>query len=113
MLSILEARTSLILGVASYLHRRSGATEQFKAVALLVDGTRLHINEVWIDGHLEKYAYYHLSPSDQVIHGWDNAPHHSEISTFPHHCHCAGIIKPSDIRSLNDVLDFLEGLITT
>ena len=108
MLEILQGRRALILRIDGYLHRRYGGVEQFKAVLYLKDGTRLHVNEVWIDGVLKKYAYYHLSPTGDVLRGWDNAPHHPEVSTFPHHCHHAGQVAPSDIRSLSDVLDFLE-----
>jgi hypothetical protein len=108
MLAALQARKSLVLRVSDYLHRRSGAVAQFRVIALLTDGTRLHINEVWVDDKLVKYAYYHLSPTDDIIQGWDNAPHHPEISTFPHHCHCNGAVEASDVRSLEDVLDTLE-----
>ena len=108
MHSILLERSSLVVAVTDYLHRKSGSVEQFRAVAFLVDGTRLHINEVWIGGELIKYAYYHLSPANEVIRGWDNAPHHPEVETFPHHCHRAGQVEASRVRSLRDVLDFLE-----
>ena len=107
MLSTLRDRPDLVLGIASYLHRKSGEVEQFKAVAILVDGTRLHLNEVWVNGELKKYAYYRLSPKGRVLQGWDNAPHHAEIDTFPHHCHTDDRVEPSSVRSLNDLLDIL------
>ena len=108
MLSQLQARTSLVLAVIKYEHRLSGSVEQFKAIAQLVDGSRLHLNEVCVDGQLRKYAYYWLTPSDEIIQGWDNAPHHSEVNTYPHHAHLTGDIHPSQIRSLSDLLDILE-----
>lgn len=109
MAEALLRQYDFVLGVSLFLHRRSGKIAQYKAEIQLSDGTRLHVNEVWIDEELRKYAYYHLSPTNRVIRGWDNAPHHPEVSTFPHHCHHGDQIEPSSIRSLNDVLNFLSG----
>ena len=108
MLSILLERSPLVVAVTDYLHRKSGSVEQYRAVAFLVDGTHLHINEVWVDGELVKYAYYHLSPTNQIIRGWDNAPHHPEVETFPHHRHYSGRVEASEVRSFQDVMDYLE-----
>ncbi len=108
MLSQLQARSKLVVAITKYEHRLSGSVEQFKAIAQLVDGSRLHLNEVWLDGQLHKYAYYWLMPADEVIQGWDNAPHHSEVNTYPHHVHIVGDVHSSQVRSLADVLDILE-----
>ncbi len=108
MLQHLRSRPSLIVAITKYEHRLDGSFEQFKAVAQLVDGSGLHINEVWLNGVLHKYAYYWLTAVNQVIQGWDNAPHHPEISTYPHHTHYAGQVHASQIRQLSDVLDILE-----
>lgn len=83
MLASLQGRNDLILSVPRYEHRLSGSVEQFKAVAQLVDGFRLHINEVWIESRLHKYSYYWLTPNGDLIRGWDNAPHHPNLATFP------------------------------
>lgn len=69
MLSTLQAHPDLILSIPKYEHRLHEQIEQFKAVAELIDGSRLHINEVWVANKLEKYAYYRISPANQVIHG--------------------------------------------
>jgi len=81
MLSQLHAYPTLILSVVKYEHRLKESVEQFKAVVELVDGSYLRINEVWIKGALEKYAYYWLTPTGAVIQGWDNAPHHPSTRT--------------------------------
>lgn len=67
MLEKLRARRGLVTAVASYDHRLKGAVEQYKAVAHLANGSRLHINEVWLEGHLEKYAYYWLTPTGKIL----------------------------------------------
>ncbi len=48
MLETLRIRTKLVLTIARYEHRFSGSVQQFKVVVYLVDGSRLHINEVWL-----------------------------------------------------------------
>ena len=41
----------------------------------LVDGSYLHLNEVWIEGELRKYAYYQVTPGDQVTPRGGIMPH--------------------------------------
>jgi len=108
MLVTLQTQKPLIRAVIKYEHRLTETVEQFKAVVELVDGSYLHINEVWFDGDLKKYAYYWLTPTDRLIQGWDNAPHHPEIDTYPHHTHYENQITSSSIRSIIDVLAALH-----
>jgi hypothetical protein len=108
MLQELEARSHLVQEILRYEHRLRGSVEQFKAVVRLVDGSRLHLNEVWLSGNLHKYAYYWLTPTDDVLYGWDNAPHHQHICTAPHHVHTVDGIRSSPVRSLNDLFALLE-----
>jgi hypothetical protein len=104
MLSLLQAHPDLILPILQYEHRVQGHVEQFKAIVELADGSRLHINEVWLSSVLHKYSYYWLTPIGTLIQGWDNAPHHLHIATYPHHSHTPTGIIVSSVRSLADVL---------
>jgi hypothetical protein len=99
-----------VVAVSQYEHRLCDTVEQFKAIVQLVDGTRLHISEVWVGGELRKYAYFQVTPDGQIIRGWDNAPHHPEVDTYPHHLHMSKGIHPSTVRALVDVLDILAEL---
>ena len=47
--------------------------------------------------------------------GWDNAPHHPEVSTHPHHTHIGmqENIQPSDETNLADVLKLIKERLTT
>ncbi len=102
------AQHPLITAVSHFMHRLDGSIEQFKAEVQLIDGSRLYINEVYIDATLRKYAYYRLTPGGEILQGWDNAPHHPEIASYPHHIHQQGLVQPSSVRSLDDVLTLLE-----
>jgi len=97
----------LITAVSQFTHRLDGSVEQFKAEVQLIDGSWLYINEVYIDEELRKYAYYRLTPGGEILQGWDNAPHHPEITSYPHHLHQQGLVQSSLVRSLNDVLALL------
>lgn len=36
---------------------------------------------------VEKYSFHWQAANGALIRRWDNAPHHREISSFPHHLH--------------------------
>jgi hypothetical protein len=40
----------------------------------------------------KKYKYHFQNTDNSLIFRYDNAPHHSEIKTFPHHQHLPGKI---------------------
>lgn len=107
MRAVLEQSRAVYL-VQKFEHRRNGAVEQFKAIALLIDGSRLHVNEVYLNGRLHKYAYYWLAPTGALIIGWDNAPHHPQVSSHPAHQHDAHGISDTSVRTLDDALQAIE-----
>ena len=109
---VLARYRRLITNVAFVDHRIREGIEQYKAKFLLADGSSLRVSEVFIDGDLVKYCYYWLDESDQIIAGWDNAAHHLEIKTHPHHVHTPEDVKESSIRNLDDVLALLAKKIT-
>ncbi|MEA3293367.1 MAG: DUF6516 family protein [Euryarchaeota archaeon] len=39
---------------------------------------------------------------------WDNASHHSNIETFPHHLHDRNDIKPSNEPTFVEILEKIE-----
>lgn len=39
-----------------------------------------------------RYAYHYQNGKEQLIFRYDNAPHHPQISTFPHHKH---VVNPT------------------
>ena len=36
---------------------------------------------------IDKYSFHWQHPDGALLRRWDNAPHHPEISSFPHHLH--------------------------
>ena len=61
--------------------------ETLRLILYLKDGTNLRVTEQWSGGILERYSYYWLTSTNKLKIGWDNAPHHTRLETYPHHKH--------------------------
>ena len=84
------------------------AVSKLKAKLRLFDGSMLWAREVWVKGVMKAYSYYWLRPDETVIIGWDNAPHHQSVNTFPHHKHIDDRIEESEERKIEEVLNFIK-----
>jgi len=74
-------------------------------------GDRLDFAEVKNTDHAGKvkYRYQYMDASQTMIFRYDNAPHHRQVATFPHHKHDGEIIRDSHEPSLADVLLEIAG----
>lgn len=72
------------------------------------DGSLLEFVEVLIEHGVvlvkTEYAYHYQDAQNRLIFRYDNAPHHPEISTHPHHKHTARTIEPAMPPHLGDVI---------
>lgn len=87
----------------------------YKCKIQLIDGSNLRISEKWTEQQVSQYSYYWLDDENKLIIGWDNAPHHSEISTYPHHKHIQHQTRVyiSNENSLKVVLEFIKQRISS
>ncbi len=83
--------------------------EYLKAVIYLSDGSNLRVTEEWEGKTLVGYSYYWLTADNRLKIGWDNAPHHAELASFPHHKHVGQQAnrQPSNETSLEGVMQFI------
>lgn len=83
--------------------------QALRLVLYLKDGTNLRLTEQWHGPVLERYSYYWLTADNQLKIGWDNAPHHTRLDTFPHHKHVAHQtnIQVSNETSFEQVMAYL------
>jgi len=83
--------------------------ETLRVILFLKDGTNLRVAEQWEGNTLKRYGYYWLSSKNELIIGWDNAPHHTKLKTFPQHRHVGTQknLHPSEETCLEDVVDFI------
>lgn len=69
-----------------------GSDGLYRLRAKLADGTELQMFERFaLAGHAEvvtgKYSFHWQRVDGTLLKRWDNAPHHPELSSFPHHIH--------------------------
>jgi hypothetical protein len=81
---------------------------KLKAKLRLFDGSILWIKEIRSAETLDSYSYYWLRPDETAIMGWDNAPHHKNIETYPHHKHVGDLVQSSTQTDLRAVLSFIK-----
>jgi hypothetical protein len=79
-------------------------------VAQIADGTQLHVRE-YVSSSERMYSYHWQRSSGVLICRWDNAPHHRELATFPHHKHVGSHVQGSTEIGLDDVLELIAGRI--
>jgi len=80
--------------------------ETLRLIIYLYDGSNLRVTEQWEGTKLTRYSYYWLTQEDALLIGWDNAPHHKAVPTFPHHKHVAqqSNLQPSHETCLEDAM---------
>lgn len=73
----------------------------------IIDGSELHI-KIYLSDTEYNYSFHWQKKSEELILRWDNAPHHSNIKTFPHHVHAGEGIDESYSITLKDVLRIIK-----
>lgn len=81
-----------------------------KIIAELVDSSQLFIRE-YIDPEERNYSYHWQKNTGELIIRWDNAPHHKELNTFPHHRHKKDSVSPSEPVTIEEVIEYIESKI--
>ena len=86
--------------------------ESIRLVLLMKDGTNLRVAEQWNGSVLRRYSYYWLNKNNELKIGWDNAPHHTKLDSYPHHKHVGkqNKLQSSQETSLVDVMDVVLGI---
>ncbi|MFH1635670.1 MAG: DUF6516 family protein [Chloroflexota bacterium] len=81
--------------------------ETLRVVLYLKDGTNIRVTEQWHGSSLRRYSYYWLTSANALKVGWDNAPHHTKLESFPHHKHVGQQenMLPSGEICLEDVMN--------
>jgi hypothetical protein len=100
----------IITAIDSLSHELEKHLEIYKCKISLIDGSNLRIFEKYDHEQLVYYSYYWLTAFNQLIIGWDCAPHHFAIDTFPYHKHVASHtqVSSSMVRNLNDALMIIK-----
>lgn len=109
----LRLRDAEIVADKNIDQREFSATEGMLSGRLLfVDGSILEFMEYLKDESRLKYRFHLMNKDGNMVFRYDNAPHHKEVSSFPHHKHLSGDVLESNDRGIMDVLDEIEILIS-
>lgn len=82
-----------------------------------IEGEVFFIDETTLDfleivntnkANKEKYRYHYMDKDKQLIFRYDNAQHHRELKTFPHHKHTEKGVEESKEPDLEIVLKEIE-----
>jgi hypothetical protein len=79
----------------------------YRLKAVFTDESVLFAKE-YFDTDERNYAFHWQSKENILIMRWDNAPHHHEISTFPHHKHSDKGISENTEISIIEVLEIIR-----
>ena len=86
-----------------------------KGHLLIIDSSILEISIFAIQFRntvsIDKYRLHYMNSAGQMLFRYDNAPHHPEIGTHPHHKHMPEKIIPSSMPSLQDILNEISAII--
>jgi hypothetical protein len=99
--------------VVDYAEAGNGVA-QYRCRVTLLDGSLMQCVErarVKSDGlQIERYSFHWQRADGSLLCRWDNAPHHREISSFPHHVHISdeGHVLAHEPVDVFDVLENIE-----
>lgn len=114
--SVEELLTSLPSKLSSTLklENRGDIALYIKAEIVFTDRSELHAREYFttLPGFNKiAYSYHYQNNKKELIFRYDNAEHHPEISTYPHHKHLLDTVvsskKPSFKETIDEILLFL------
>jgi len=101
----------IIHSIEKIEYAHTGPISIFRAKLLFIDNTVLQVQEVAEEDNVLAYSYYWLRTDNTVIIGWDNAPHHKEIKSYPHHRHKGKSVEESQQHNLKDVLKYIQHIL--
>jgi len=95
--------------ISSYvIHKKIYNSRQgfISGSVIFEDSSRLDFAEVKDSGLKEKtkYRYHYMNKEGGLIFRYDNAPHHKNIRTFPHHKHISDDVRESCEPTLYEIL---------
>ena len=93
----------------------SGNSVYLKGHLLFVDSSTLDIalfvTESEKNLFIDKYRFHYMGTDGQMLFRYDNAPHHPEIDSHPHHKHVREKVASTSIPSIRDILNEISAMI--
>ena len=90
-------------------------TVYIKGALIFIDSSILEVaifaNEYTNAVNVDKYRFYYMDKHGEMLFRYDNAPHHREVITFPHHKHLPDRTIPSNMPTIKDMLNEISAII--
>ena len=91
------------------ISKDSPNTGHFRLKGFLNIKEYIEIFEFYFSGNLLKYSYSYIQENMSFLR-YDNAPHHKELKSFPHHKHYKNTINELEESSLKEFVRELNTL---
>ena len=111
MTDLLENFAEIVISHQKLIDKIDDKISEFKAEIVFTDGSVLDFSEIKVFGiNKRKYSFHWMNAKFELLIRWDNALHHKQIATFPHHKHLgkSNIIEESYDISLEGVLEIIQ-----
>lgn len=86
---------------------KTGDSRYFKLKVYFIDSSELYARE-YISETERNYSFHWQYKNGNLIRRWDNAPHHKEIKTYPHHLHTPEKVLESHSITFDEIIDYIE-----
>lgn len=60
---------------------------------------------------IDKYRFHYMDNKGEMIFRYDNAPHHPETLSYPHHKHIKDLVIPTHFPNLKEILNEISAAI--
>ncbi len=60
---------------------------------------------------IDKYRFHYMSNQGEMLFRYDNAPHHPETLSYPHHKHIKNFVISSHLPNLKEILNEISAII--
>jgi hypothetical protein len=103
-------KTSPIIDSYELLDFKSGKNFYYiKGKIILKNKTILYFRQ-YLSEKEHLYSYHWQEKKGKTIIRWDNAPHHKEVKTFPHHKHTLDVEESKEM-TLEEIIDYIKSSI--
>ncbi len=115
--STLQSRYEIDIEVLEIFDRsdKVGQSSELYAVIRFYDNSRLQIVEkLSVETYAlikTRYAYHYQDADGMLIFRYDNAPHHPEIETHPHHKHDGDKVIAAYPPDISEVLQEIDAIL--
>jgi hypothetical protein len=111
ILLIISTFEDIIEDTQILTQRQDNRIMEFRMRLKLVDSSILEITEIFVfDLNKRKYSFQWMDENYGLKIRWDNAPHHRQITTFPHHKHIEqeDNIHESEEPTVEEILELIR-----